>query len=126
MLGGPFLPHIEQILREKALSMSSPVVLASGSGNRSLIKGISESTARPSQSCDLLLQFDREPNLVHLQISFFLINFDPLKISFILMYSPMQSIELLDVRLSMLGAHQLQNAATATYTVLYLRSLGKK
>lgn len=36
----------------------------------------------------------------------------------------MQFIELLDVKLSLLGAHQLQNAATATCAALCLRDQG--
>lgn len=36
----------------------------------------------------------------------------------------MQFIELFDVRLSMLGPHQLQNAATATCASLCLRDQG--
>ncbi|XP_047959181.1 dihydrofolate synthetase isoform X2 [Salvia hispanica] len=41
VLGGPFLPHIESIIREKALSLCSPVVSASDPGNKSVLKGFS-------------------------------------------------------------------------------------
>lgn len=37
----------------------------------------------------------------------------------------MQSIELLGVKLRMLGTHQLQNAVTATCAALYLNKQGK-
>ncbi|KAM4076177.1 hypothetical protein ACJW30_12G043400 [Castanea mollissima] len=87
VLGGPFLPHIECILRDKALSMSSPVVSASYAGNQSTIKGISRMNGRPYHSCDLVIQIERDFKLF---------------------------LELLDVKLCMLGSHQLQNAATAT------------
>ncbi|KAM4076175.1 hypothetical protein ACJW30_12G043200 [Castanea mollissima] len=97
VLGGPFLPHIECILRDKALSMSSPVVSASDAGNRSTIKGVSRMNGRPYQSCDLVIQIERDFKLF---------------------------LELLDVKLCMLGSHQLQNAATATCAVLCLRNLG--
>lgn len=97
MLGGPFLPHIECILRDKALSMSSPVVSASDAGNRSTIKGISMLNGRPCQSCDLVIQVERDFKLF---------------------------LELLDVKLCMLGSHQLQNAATASCAALCLRNLG--
>lgn len=97
VLSGPFLPHIECILRDKALSMSSPVVSASDAGNRSTIKGISMLNGRPCQSCDLVIQVERDFKLF---------------------------LELLDVKLCMLGSHQLQNAATASCAALCLRNLG--
>ncbi|KAB1204980.1 Folylpolyglutamate synthase [Morella rubra] len=97
VLGGPFLPHIECILREKAMSMYSPVVSASDSGNRSTIKGISMLSGRPCQSCDLIIRVERDIKLF---------------------------IELLDLKLCMLGNHQLQNAAMATCAALCLRDLG--
>ncbi|KAM4068822.1 hypothetical protein ACB094_12G041900 [Castanea mollissima] len=97
VLGGPFLPHIECILRDNALSMSSPVVSVSDAGNQSTIKGISRINGRPYQSCDLLIQIERDFKLF---------------------------LELLDVKLCMLGSHQLQNAATATRAALCLRNLG--
>ncbi|KAF5442226.1 hypothetical protein F2P56_034911 [Juglans regia] len=99
VLGGPFPPHIDRILRDKALSMSSPVVSASDGGNRSTIKGLSMLNGRPCQSCDLLIQVERDFKLF---------------------------IELLDVKLCMLGNHQLKNAATATCAALCLRNLGWK
>ena len=64
VLGGPFLPHIEQILRDKASLMSSPVVLASDSGKHSKINGISLVDGRPCQSCDIIIQVDRDIKLV--------------------------------------------------------------
>ncbi|XP_022985041.1 dihydrofolate synthetase isoform X1 [Cucurbita maxima] len=94
ILGGPFIPNIECILRDKALSMSSPVVSASDPGNRSTIKGVSLLNGRLCQCCDLIIQTDDE------------------------------FIELFDVNLRMLGRHQLQNAATATCVILTLRNLG--
>lgn len=97
ILGGPFLPHIEDIIRAKAFSMCSPVMSASDSGNKSRIRGFSRVNAEPSQSCDILIQIDKdEPS----------------------------SIELHDVHLSMLGHHQLQNALTATCAALCLRDQG--
>lgn len=64
VLGGPFLPHIECILRDKALSMSSPVVSASDAGNQSTIKGISMINGIPYQSCDLVIQIEGDFKLV--------------------------------------------------------------
>lgn len=40
-------------------------------------------------------------------------------------YLFMQSCELINVKLHMLGSHQLQNAATATCVALCLRRLGQ-
>ncbi|KAF3432873.1 hypothetical protein FNV43_RR23975 [Rhamnella rubrinervis] len=97
VLGGPFLPHIERIFHTKALLMHSPVVLASGTGNQSKIKGISMYNGRLCQSCDIVIQVERDINLF---------------------------IELFNVQLYMLGSHQLQNAATATCAALCLRNLG--
>ncbi|XP_062120239.1 dihydrofolate synthetase isoform X2 [Humulus lupulus] len=99
VLGGPFLPHIEKILRDKASLMSSPVASASDSVNCSKINGISLIDGRPCQSCDIVIQADRD-------------------------LSP--PFKLLDVKLHMLGSHQLQNAVTATCTALCLRDLGWK
>lgn len=77
--------------------MSSPIVSASDAGIRTAVKGISTFKGRPSQSCDLIIQLDRDFQL---------------------------SIELCDLNLSMLGSHQLQNAVTATCTALCLRKQG--
>ncbi|KAL7183655.1 hypothetical protein ACSBR2_025943 [Camellia fascicularis] len=96
VLGGPFLPHIEHILRDKACSMSSTVVSACDPGNRSAIKGLSDLYGKRYQSCDIVIQIK---------------DFQ-------------QVIELFDVKLSMLGSHQLQNAATATCASLCLRDQG--
>lgn len=64
VLGGPFLPHIECILRDKALLMSSPVVLASDTRNRSKINGFSMLDGRPFQSCDMVIQVESDLKLV--------------------------------------------------------------
>ncbi|KAL2903513.1 Dihydrofolate synthetase [Bienertia sinuspersici] len=97
VLGGPFLPHIEQIIRDKALSMCSPVVSACDSGNNSVINGFGIVNGEPRQSCNLQLHIQEDV--------------------------PLQ-IELSDVNLSMLGHHQLQNAVTATCAALWLRDQG--
>lgn len=99
VLGGPFLPHIERILRDKASSLSSIVLSACDPGNKSAIRGLSKLYGKPCQSCDIVIQIEK-----NLQ----------------------QFIELFDVRLSMLGSHQLQNAATATCASLCLRDQGWK
>lgn len=77
--------------------MCSPVLSASDPGNRSIIKGLSRFNDKPCQSCDILIQVERELQL---------------------------SIELFDVNLCMLGTHQLQNAVTATCTALCLGNQG--
>ncbi|GFP91324.1 folylpolyglutamate synthase [Phtheirospermum japonicum] len=97
VLGGPFVPHIEHIIRDKALSMSSPIVSASDPGNKSVLKGFSRAREMPHQLCDILLLIERDIRMF---------------------------IELFDVRLHLLGSHQLQNAATATCAALCLRDQG--
>ncbi|XP_038686567.1 dihydrofolate synthetase isoform X2 [Tripterygium wilfordii] len=92
VLGGPFLPHIECILREKASSMGSPVLSASDTGIKMDVKGIDTFDGKPCQSFDIKIQH----------------------------------VELDDVKLSMLGSHQLRNAATATLAALCLRDQGWK
>ncbi|CAM8974675.1 unnamed protein product [Rhodiola kirilowii] len=94
VMGGPFLPHIESILRNKASMMSAPVVSASDPGNRSAIKAFIKSADKPYQLCDILMHIKNDIQL---------------------------SIELLDVNIYMLGSHQLQNAAAATCAALCLR-----
>ncbi|KAK9059159.1 hypothetical protein SSX86_021778 [Deinandra increscens subsp. villosa] len=97
VLGGPYLPHIELILRHKASSMCSSVISASGFANRSIIKGISNVSGIPCQLSNIILDIEKDLQL---------------------------SIELYDVKLRLLGLHQLQNAATATCAALCLRSQG--
>ncbi|XP_059298859.1 dihydrofolate synthetase [Lycium ferocissimum] len=97
VIGGPFIPSIECILRRKASSMSSPVVSASDPGNRSALRGFCEVSGIPRQLCDIVLQIEKDFDL---------------------------AIELLGVKLRMLGAHQLQNAVTATCAALCLNKQG--
>ncbi|XP_044472721.1 dihydrofolate synthetase isoform X2 [Mangifera indica] len=98
VLGGPFLPHIEHILRDKASSMCSLVVSATDGGIRATVKGLSFND-KPCQSCDIIIQTERDFQL---------------------------SLELFDVSLCMLGSHQLQNALTAACAALCLRNQGWK
>lgn len=97
VLGGSYLPHIELILRNKASSMRSPVISVSDPKNTSIIKGINNVSGRPCQVSDIILHTERD-------------------------LPP--CIELYDVKLLMLGWHQLQNAATATCAALCLRDQG--
>ncbi|XP_004498396.1 dihydrofolate synthetase [Cicer arietinum] len=97
VLGGPFLPHIEHIIREKAVAMDSPVVSAYDSGNSFAVKSFSILDDKPCQICDIEIQTVKDLKL---------------------------SCKLHDLKLQMPGDHQLQNAATATCLALYLRNLG--
>ncbi|PHT46800.1 hypothetical protein CQW23_15958 [Capsicum baccatum] len=97
VLGGPFIPSIESILRSKASSMSSPVVSACDPVNRSALRGFCEVSGIPRQLCDIVLHIEKDFDL---------------------------SIKLLGVKLRMLGAHQLQNAVTATCAALCLNKQG--
>ncbi|KAF9614944.1 hypothetical protein IFM89_021374 [Coptis chinensis] len=53
VLGGPFKPYIERILRDRASSMSSPVLLASDHGKRSTIKGVIVNNGKPCQFVEI-------------------------------------------------------------------------
>ncbi|KAI7725506.1 hypothetical protein M8C21_007048 [Ambrosia artemisiifolia] len=65
VLGGPYLPHIELILRNKASSMCSPVISASDIGNTSTIKGISNVVSDiPCQLSDIILNIEKDLRLV--------------------------------------------------------------
>ncbi|WCJ36790.1 Folylpolyglutamate synthetase family protein [Euphorbia peplus] len=97
VLGGPFLPHIEQILRDKASLMCAPVISASESGIKTSIKGLGMFSDGHCQLCDIIIQARRDFQLF---------------------------IELYDIKMRMLGSHQLQNAATATCAALCLRNQG--
>ncbi|PWA95404.1 folylpolyglutamate synthetase family protein [Artemisia annua] len=94
---GPYLPDIKLILRDKASLMCSPVISVSDPGNRSTIKGISNISDSPCQVCDIILDIERDLRM---------------------------AIELFDVKLRLLGLHQLQNAVTATCAALCLRDQG--
>ncbi|KAK8473098.1 hypothetical protein PHAVU_001G060700 [Phaseolus vulgaris] len=56
VLGGPFVPHIERIIRDKAATMESPVVSAYDTGNRCTLKSFSIVNGRPYQICDIVIQ----------------------------------------------------------------------
>ncbi|CAN6452641.1 unnamed protein product [Victoria cruziana] len=96
VIGGPFLPQIKQILCEKAIVMGSPLVSACDSGKRSTLKGFFTKDGRIHQLCDILVEC---PDM-HMFAEF------------------------LDVKLQMLGRHQLQNAITAACTALLLHNQG--
>lgn len=64
MLGGPFLPHIEHIIRDKAVTMDSPVVSAYDTGNRFMVKSFSILNGRPCQICDIEIQTVKDLTLV--------------------------------------------------------------
>lgn len=97
VMGGPFEPHIERILRHKASLMSSPVVSACDPGIQSAIKSFGRNHDFFYQSCDVVIQVEKDLKLY---------------------------IDLCDLRLQMIGSHQLQNAITASCTALCLRHQG--
>uniref|UniRef100_A0ACD5X2L5 Uncharacterized protein n=1 Tax=Avena sativa TaxID=4498 RepID=A0ACD5X2L5_AVESA len=99
IIGGPFSTDIEQILRDRAFLTQSPVVSACDPGVRSITRCIGWDYAKPYQSCDIAVKISNDMPL---------------------------SMELHDVKLQMLGGHQLQNAVTASCTALCLRQLGNE
>ncbi|KAI4297549.1 hypothetical protein L6164_037434 [Bauhinia variegata] len=64
--GGPFLPHVECIIRDKAASMVSLVVSASDIGNRFTIRTVSIHNGRPCQSCDIAIQVQKDLKLLRM------------------------------------------------------------
>lgn len=99
MIGGPFESHIEHIIRDRASSMNSPVISACHPGIQSLVKGFTRENDKAYQTCDIF---------IHVQ--------DKLEL-----YADISNI-----KLQMIGNHQLQNAVTSTCTALCLRSQGWK
>ncbi|EPS60518.1 hypothetical protein M569_14285, partial [Genlisea aurea] len=98
VLGGPFLHHIERIIRGKAESLNAPVVSASDPGNRSVLKHFfSGPSVAPRQLCDVMIHIEKDIRMF---------------------------IEMRDVSLRLLGMHQLRNAVTATCAALCLRQQG--
>ncbi|KAL5993530.1 hypothetical protein ACLOJK_014455 [Asimina triloba] len=97
VMGGPFKPHIEHILRQKASSMNSPVISACDPGIRSIVKDFKRSLNKPCQCCDIHIEVEKDLRLC---------------------------IELVDVKLRMLGDQQIQNAITATCSALCLHDQG--
>ncbi|KAH9324545.1 hypothetical protein KI387_004723, partial [Taxus chinensis] len=98
VLGGPFDPQIEYILRKRAASMNAPVISAFGPGIHSSVTELDSTNSQPCQCVDILVKLDEN--------------------------NPKMTIELFGVRLHMLGYHQLQNAVTAICIALCLRNQG--
>ncbi|KAJ8478941.1 hypothetical protein OPV22_022668 [Ensete ventricosum] len=97
VIGGPFESHIERIIRHKASLMKSMVISACDPGIQKTLKWLRmEEDGKPSQTCDIAIQLE--------DLQMF--------------------IALPNVNLHLLGAHQLQNAVTATCTALCLRGQG--
>ncbi|KAJ0989314.1 hypothetical protein J5N97_007670 [Dioscorea zingiberensis] len=99
VIGGPLSPHIECIIRDKALSLSSLVVSACDPGIQLVGNHFGREDEKPYQICDLLIDVQKDMKLF---------------------------IHLPSLQLTMLGDHQLQNAVTATCTALCLRNQGWK
>lgn len=127
--------------------MGSPVVSASDPKNRSTIKGFGRLNGRPCQICDIVIQIEKDFELVRrlsIYMSIFLtlwsvINLWTLlflhhlilhevqKITYLTtLRQTIQFIKLLDVKLSLIGAHQLQNATAAACAALCLRDQGDR
>lgn len=64
MLGGPFVPHIERIIRDKAATMESTVVSAYDTRNRFTVKSCSILNGRPCQICDIVIQVGQDLKMV--------------------------------------------------------------
>ncbi|XP_038985065.1 dihydrofolate synthetase isoform X2 [Phoenix dactylifera] len=97
VIGGPFEPHIEHIIRDRAFLMNSPVISSCDPGIQSVLKCSGRENGNSYQTCDIFIQVQKDLQL---------------------------SIDLPNVKLCMLGNHQRLNAVTATCTALCLRSQG--
>ncbi|CAA6661041.1 unnamed protein product [Spirodela intermedia] len=97
VIGGPFDMHIEKILRSRASSMCSPVVSGCDPGVRGVIKGVGTVDGKPCQFCDIHIKIERDLRLFS---------------------------DFSNVKLRMIGHHQLQNAITAACASLCLRDQG--
>jgi len=64
VLGGPFVPHIERIIRDKAATMESHVVSAYDTGNKCTVKSFSILSGRPCQICDIVIQVVKDLKMV--------------------------------------------------------------
>lgn len=64
VMGGPFEPHIEGILRQKASLMNSPVISASDPGIQRIVKSVGREHDIIYQSCDLIMQVEKDLQLV--------------------------------------------------------------
>lgn len=96
VIGGPLKPNIEHIIRNRASSLSCPVVSACDVGAMSITRSVGIDEEIPYQSCEIHVKTEDRSLFVDLR----------------------------DVKLRMLGNHQLQNAVTATCAALCLRSEG--
>ncbi|KAI0524213.1 hypothetical protein KFK09_003577 [Dendrobium nobile] len=97
VIGGPLQPHIEHIIRSKASSLNSPVLSACDAGIKSITRFFGREEETPYQCCEIHINIQEDIPLF---------------------------LDLPDVKLRMLGKHQLQNAVTATCAALCLRNEG--
>ncbi|KAL0925195.1 hypothetical protein M5K25_003510 [Dendrobium thyrsiflorum] len=97
VIGGPLQPHIEHIIRSKASSLNSPVLSACDAGVKSITRFFGREEETPYQCCEIHINIKEDIPLF---------------------------LDLPDVKLRMLGKHQLQNAVTATCAALCLRNEG--
>ncbi|XP_028553423.1 dihydrofolate synthetase [Dendrobium catenatum] len=97
VIGGPLQPHIEHIIRSKASSLNSPVLSACDAGIKSITRFFGREAETPYQCCEIHINIQEDIPLF---------------------------LDLPDVKLRMLGKHQLQNAVTATCAALCLRNEG--
>ncbi|XP_020517188.1 dihydrofolate synthetase isoform X2 [Amborella trichopoda] len=58
VIGGPFQPHVEHIIRQKAFSENSPVLSATDPRIHAILKGFQGHTDKPYQSCDILIHLE--------------------------------------------------------------------
>ncbi|KAJ3694598.1 hypothetical protein LUZ60_010078 [Juncus effusus] len=96
VIGGPFEKEIEEIISEKANLMNSEIIKSYGNNINSCIKYYSRENEVPYQACDISINLQDSKS----------------------------GLELKDLKLKMLGNHQLQNAVISTCAALSLQNQG--
>ena len=65
VLGGPFEPRIEYILRNRAALMNAPIISPFGLGIHNTITKLDSTQSQPCQYADILIKLDEnDPNTV--------------------------------------------------------------
>ena len=71
VIGGPFEPHIEHIIRDRASLMKSPVISSCDPGIRSVLKFSGRVNGNSYQICDIFIKVQKDLQLVQTGKTFF-------------------------------------------------------
>lgn len=76
VIGGPFEPHIEHIIRDRAFLMKSPVISSCDPGIRSVLKFSGRVNGSSYQTCDIFIKVLKDLQLVQTGKTFFSFDLD--------------------------------------------------